>query len=163
MAMLNQDLDYNLVSDNVKGAFSGRPEKVRLMPGTQLYRLITANNNHNTPAPWWYTKKTFDDLVRRTGVFNLPLADVARSPLAVTTQWNPKMDWLSIIQIQQPVFCLIGTIQYQPLNENDRSILLMGGLEQVFLPGLASRSNPFDGTYARTVYFGKADNVTPNL
>ena len=162
MSILNQDYNFTRdASSDVKGAFVGNPTRVLMQPGTELYRLITANHNHNTPAPWWYTKNTFRELIRMAGAFGQGLSETARSPLAVTTQWNPQMDWLSIISLRQPAYAWVGTISAQPLNEGDRSIMLMGGLEQVFLPGLASRSNPFDGTYARTVYFGKANNATP--
>ena len=159
MAILNQNLDFNTIKPEYQRAFQGRPTKELFQPGEQFYRLITANQNHNTPAAWWYTKATFKELTRMAHAFNKSVPEIARSPLAVTREWNKEMNMLSIIQLNEPVFALKGLISAQPLNEGDNSILLMGGLEQVYMPGLASREQPYNGQYARTVYFGQLDRA----
>jgi hypothetical protein len=78
---------------------------------------------------------------------------VARSRLAVTEIWNPNMDWLYVFELLQPVYAWIGPAKPQPLKAGDRSVLLLGHLDQAYVPDLAAEGTMGSGA-GRLAYSG---------
>jgi hypothetical protein len=89
-------------------AFAKPPRKVILQPGEQLYRCgsivsRTFAGNDACGSPWWIPEASYRQISKtahRTGQSRI---DVARSRLAIATPWNPKMDWLMVIELKKAV------------------------------------------------------------
>jgi hypothetical protein len=166
MDVLNTGLDFHRDTDrDVKEAFWGPPCKNLLLPHVSLYRMVTLadpqagyEGNELFLSPWWYPQETWEELNRMAQRLDRPMAQVARTHLAVRDAWNPQMDWLCVIQLKKPVWCWRGKIRYQQTAPAS-GIYFLGGLDQVFIPNLARgprdslASNASD--FAEIITFGR--------
>lgn len=139
-------------------AFAKPPRRVIVHPGEALYRYVsivsrTFVGNDAFGSPWWIPESTYRQIsqtAHRTGRSHV---EVARSRLAISTPWNPQMDWLMSIELRKPVYAWIGPARPQPLTAPDRSVLLLGHYDQAYVPGLAP-SNAMTSTAAILTYYG---------
>ena len=159
MEILNASFDILQAGPAVLAAFRGSPRRTLFQTGDRLYRLTSlpgggfAGNGLFT-SPWWYTDATFKGLVKTANRTNSPLIDTARSRLAVTKQWNPTMEWLVIVQLTQSAYGWVGSIGHQPAQQGDRTVLLPGNAEQVYMPGLATSGDDRSSSAATIFYYG---------
>jgi hypothetical protein len=157
--MLNASFDISQAGPQVLAAFRGAARKTLFNAGDRLYRLTSlpaggfAGNGLFT-SPWWYTPATYHGLVKTATRTNSSLVDTARARLAVTREWNPTLEWLVIIQLTQPAYGWVGAIRHQPAQQGDRSVLLPGSAEQVFMPGLARAGDDRVSDVATIFYYG---------
>jgi hypothetical protein len=138
--------------------FTKAPRKVVLQPGENLYRFGTIvsqafKGNEIFSSPWWIPAETYRRITKTAHHTNRNLVEVARSRLAVATDWNPKMDWLTILDVTKPVYAWVGPARPQPFSGGHRSVMLLGNYEQAFVPGLAPPESMASDA-ARLEYFG---------
>ncbi|MGB0931798.1 MAG: hypothetical protein ACPGVB_13535, partial [Chitinophagales bacterium] len=80
------------------------------------------------------------------------------SRLAVKTEWNPQMDHICIGELIHPAYAWQGRCRYQPLSDASSNVLLMGGLNQIYLPNLldkdANGNYKSSSDYVHLVYMG---------
>jgi hypothetical protein len=123
-------------------AFARMPDRAVLVPGEQLFRFGSVvgpgvGGNEIFSSPWWIPAATYRQITKTAHRTGKSVIDVARSRLAVTTNWNPNMDWLSIFELKVAVQAWVGPAKQQPLTGGDRSVLLLGHFDQAYVPGLA--------------------------
>ena len=119
--------------------FSAAPHRVILRPGERLYRFGSMfkefdKSNQVFGSPWWIPRATYTQISKTAHRTSQSTIDVARSRLAVTTEWNLKMDTLIIIEFQKAVQAWVGPAKPQPLFDGDRSVMLLGAYEQAYIP-----------------------------
>jgi hypothetical protein len=123
-------------------AFARIPDRVVLHPGEQLFRLGSAvgpgvKGNEIFTSPWWIPAATYQQITKTAHRTGRSVIDVARSRLAVTVDWNPNLDWLSILELKVAIYAWVGPATPQPLTGGDRSVLLIGHFNQAYVPDLA--------------------------
>jgi len=157
---------FDIARDDPKALFAFRetPRRVLLSAGDQLFRFTSLPDgsfagNEIFGSPWWYAQTTFNAIVRAANRTGSSIVDAARSGLAVTTSWNPTMDWLVIIELTQPIYAFAGAARSQPVSGNDRSALFIGSLDQLYVPGLAAKDNPMSSDVATMFYYGSMTYV----
>jgi hypothetical protein len=156
MDVLNENLELSSLDPNDRFAFGGTPRRRLFRESEHLLRFVSlcgpaptfTGGNKLFDSPWWYPQSTFNSIVRRSNRTGKSIVDVARSGLAVTTQWNPTMEYLVTIELKAPIYGLVGPARHQPLNQGDRSTLLIGNLEQAYIPGLSGDANGLSSPYA---------------
>jgi hypothetical protein len=157
--LLNETFDFAQAPHDHAEAFRGTPRRVLFEPGARLYRftsLPTAefHGNELFASPWWLPSDTFavlTTIAHRTGS---SLIDTARSRLAVMPTWNPTLEWLAIIELTRPVYGWVGLIRQQPLMPGHRTVLLLGNLDQAYVPGLAGSGGGLSSPYAFVSSYG---------
>jgi hypothetical protein len=159
MDILNERFDITQAGNDVLFAFRGAPRKTLFRAGDRLYRLTSLpfgdfRGNGIFTSPWWYTQSTFNGLLRTAQRTDSTFANTARSRLAVTKEWNPTMEWLVIVQLSKPAYGWVGSIRHQPAQQGDRSVLLAGNADQVFMPGLAAGGDDRKSDVATIFYYG---------
>jgi hypothetical protein len=157
--ILNATFDFSRAKPDHVAAFRGTPRRVLFQPGDKLYRFtsIPAGSfpgNELFNSPWWLPADTFHTLTRIAGRTASPLVDTARSRLAVTRDWNPTLEWLAIIELTRSAYGWVGTIRPQPETHGHRSVLLMGNLDQAYVPGLGDGAAGQSSPYAFLSYYG---------
>jgi len=145
---------------DARAAFSSPPKKTLFNTGLEFRRFITAENrrtgdkgNQIFGSPWWFAKETFQRIVAHSDPHGLGIGDVARIQLAVSKEFNARMEWICVIYLTQPVFGWAGKAARQLATEG-ANIYLGGGAEQVFLPNLAADPLATASNYARMRFFG---------
>jgi|KBSMisStaDraftv2_1062788.scaffolds.fasta_scaffold416621_1 hypothetical protein len=140
--------------------FTRAPTRVVLRPGESLYRFgtivsATFRGNEIFSSPWWIPAETYQRITKTAHRTNQPIGDVARSRLAVATEWNPDMDWLTILELKKHVYAWVGPAKPQPFSGGHRSVMLLGNYDQAYVPDLAPPGTMTSeaGTLA---YFGAA-------
>ena len=123
-------------------AFARIPDRVVVHPGEQLFRFGSVvgpgvKANEIFSSPWWIPAATYRQITKTAHRTGRSVIEVARSRLAVTIDWNPKMDWLSIFELRVAVYAWLGPAKPQPLAGTDRSVLLLGHFDQAYVPNLA--------------------------
>ncbi len=144
-------------------AFSRPPNRVVLPPGSRLYRLAsvvspTFKGSDVFGSPWWFPSETYHALSKTATRTKTTVTSVARAGLAIAVPWNPMMEWLSIVELRQPVYAWIGPTRPQPLDGMDRSVMLRGQLDQAFVPGLA-KPGSVSSDAAVLVYYGNPPEI----
>jgi hypothetical protein len=124
-------------------AFARVPDRVVLHPGEQLFRFGSivgpgVRGNEIFSSPWWIPASTYQEITKTAHRTGRSVIEVARSRLAVTMDWNPNMDWLSIFELKVAVHAWVGPARPQPRAGVDRSVLLLGHFNQAYVPGLAA-------------------------
>jgi hypothetical protein len=150
---------YTLNSNDLL-AFSKPPRRFVFHPGEQLFRFgsiqsATFKGNAIFGSPWWIPEATFNAVAKTAHRTQSSLTDVARSRLAVATPWNPTMEWLMVVELKKAVYGWLGPTRPQPLDGSDRSVLLLGNYDQVYVPGLGAAGATASDA-ATLVYFGSA-------
>jgi len=161
MAILNEGYVFERDAlPDVRAAFSSHPRKTLFPVSVEFRRFITAENrrtgdkgNQIFGSPWWFTKETFQRIVAHSDPSGLGVGDVARIQLAVPKKFNPRMEWICVIYLTQPVYGWTGKAARQLATEG-ANIYLGGGAEQVFLPNLAADPLATASKYARMRFFG---------
>jgi hypothetical protein len=169
MKILNDDVDFSRVDQHVKDAFLGPPTKSIFKTDATLYRFTslkdvpshdgTTGGSPLFESPWWVPEETFRTIMFRTNRTKQRLTVVARAGLAVQYDFNPHMDWILIIRLKDPVYGWMGDAAAQPERAHDRKVWLLGGLPQVWVPGLAGGGNGTVSPHAFIDYFGSIDDV----
>ena len=140
--------------------FTKPPIRVVLRPGENLFRFGTIvspifKGNEIFGSPWWIPSETYRRITKTAHRTNKPIVDVARSRLAVATEWNPKMDWLTILELKKTVYAWVGPAKPQPFSGGHRSVMLLGNYDQAYVPGLAP-PEAMASEAAALAYFGSA-------
>jgi hypothetical protein len=141
-------------------SFAKPPRQVTFNPSERLYRLVTIvergfDGQHILASPWWIPPATYAQITKTAYRTGKKGTDVARSGLAIAFSWNPKMDWLIIVELKKAVYGWVGPAKPQPLYLKDRTVLSLGNLDQAYVPGLAPEgANSSDA--AIIMYFGVA-------
>jgi hypothetical protein len=122
--------------------FTRAPLRVVLQPGESLYRFgtlvsSTFKGNEIFSSPWWVPQETYRRITKTAHRTRQPIVSVARAGLAIANEFNPEMDWLTILELKRPVYAWVGPARPQPLSGGDRSVMLLGNYDQAYVPGLA--------------------------
>ena len=165
MDTLNENFDLASVDPKYRFAFGGTPRRELFRASDRLFRFVslpqpTFEGNELFKSPWWHSQRTFNGIVRTSNRTGQSIVDTARAGLAVTKDWNPTMEWLAIIELTKPAYGWVGAARHQPVQAGDRSALLIGNLEQVYMPGLAADGNGTSSPYAFLYYYGSMESVT---
>ena len=124
---------------DVAECFSGKPKLIGLAVWDEIYRLRTnrleADGTGILESPWWFTSRTFSQIVGRATRANVRITTSARSGLAVPPRFNTDFDTLVVFQILVPGFAYCGQASPQKWMK-DGNTLLSGGMEQLWIPGL---------------------------
>jgi len=150
MSILNEDLEFADAPAVVKDAFMrGVAEKKPFSRSTVLYRLVT--NLQNTGiGEWWQASSALSEYRFRAMQASAPLADYSRARLAVSVDWNARMDSLCKVMLLEDVVGFEGRSRHQPLSRQLTNVLLIGGGNQIWIPNLTTR-------HTRIVYYGTAE------
>jgi hypothetical protein len=164
MDILNENVDLTSADPKYRFAFGGTPRRELFRAGDRLSRFVslpqpTFEGNELFKSPWWHPQNTFNRIVRRSNRTGSSIVETARSGLAVTKAWNPTMEWLAIVELTRPAYGWVGPARHQPLRDGDSSTLLMGNMDQVYLPGLAADGNGVSSPYAFLYYYGSMVSV----
>jgi len=134
---LNEDFDFDRdTPPNVRASFRMPPSPVLLKEGAKLYRFVTMGHNE-TIAGFWTPDDAYQKLAGWARQLGMPVQHLARSLLAVTIQWNPKMNGLSIVELRCDAYGLLGPAKYQRLEKDNPKVLLIGNVDQVWVPNLS--------------------------
>jgi hypothetical protein len=128
------------LSYDVELAFTGRPDKKILHPGTPLYRLdfpITFGLFMNS---WWMSESVLKRLIQSADGNAAALRRAWQHSMAMAGVDKGVRTKIVEIALTQNVWAWIGTAS--PLNNKP------GGLEQIYLPNLAVGAGPERSNYA---------------
>jgi hypothetical protein len=125
--------------DHLRRAFLDEPAHVTLLPGEHLYKFVSLPilRDRILQSPWWIRQKDFDDLRTRARRLQKPVAELARSQMAIATQWNPGMDTLYVIVLAAAVDGWVGRARSQLVSTTDATVAFTGGGRQLAAPGLS--------------------------
>ncbi len=176
--ILNQEFDFSRDSPKqVKDAFKSPPRKVLLRTGEKLWRILTPAElseirnqavrqnvtlDPNEVGQWWMTQKSFDRLVELSKQQGKDLADVVRAKLAISREFSSRMNALCIIQLKRDMYAFEGLAAPQPLSIKDRSVMLIGNAEQVWIPRM-SWSDVFLVRYLNSFRAVDLADLSPHL
>jgi hypothetical protein len=151
--ILNENYDFNREAPNdVKDAFKFPPAKVRLQTGQKLYRILTPagidqarnrsrshslESDPNEVGYWWMTSKTFRQLASMSRRQGVGLTEVVRAKEAIPLEYSSTMNALFIIQLKCEAYAFQGLAAPQPRSIKDRTVMLIGNAEQVWIPRLS--------------------------
>jgi hypothetical protein len=165
--ILNDDVDFSRVPEGVRRAFLGPATKTLFKTDATIYRVISIKDVENRDgtktgnglfeSPWWISQETFRIITTRARRTGRSLRAVARSGLAVQREWNPHMDWMLIARMKDPAYGWVGRAKAQLEFRDDPQVWLIGGLPQIWLPGLAGGGNGTSSPYAFIDYCGAYD------
>jgi len=124
--------------EHLRKAFLEAPDYVKLAPGEHLYKFVSIPimRERILGSPWWIRQRAFDDLQERARRLGKPVAELARSQMAIATEWNPGMDTMYVIVLSAKADGWEGRARWQPVSTNDRTVLFTGGGRQLAVPGL---------------------------
>jgi hypothetical protein len=124
--------------EHLRRAFLGEPKHVELLPGEHLYKFVSIPivRHRILESPWWIRQKTFDELQRRARGLQKSVAELARSQMAITHEWNPGMDTMFIVVLTAKVEGWEGRARSQPVSLTDRTVAFTGGGEQFAVAAL---------------------------
>ncbi len=164
MKILNDDLDFARAPQDVKDAFLGPPTKHVFRADDTIYRIVsirdveyrdgTKGGSPLFESAWWMPQETFHEITRRSYRTGRHVIPVARTGLAITREFNPHMDWALIVSIKVPVYGWVGRAAGQREFKDDAQVWLLGGLVQLWMPGLAAGGNGTSSPYAFIESFG---------
>lgn len=137
MVTLNESFNFDRdTPPDVRASFRRPPTRVLLKRGAKLYRFVTMGHNEAISG-FWTPNDAYQKLEGWGRQLGMPVQHLARSLLAVTVEWNPKMNALSIVELRSDAYGLLGPAKYQRLEESNPKVLLMGNLDQVWVPNLS--------------------------
>jgi len=124
--------------ERLRDAFFDTPMYVQLQPGERLYKFVSLPivRARILESPWWIRQSVFDDLLTRARRLQKPVAELARSQMAIAQQWNPGMDTLYVIVLAAQADGWEGRARWQPVSIDDATVLFTGGGRQLAVPGL---------------------------
>lgn len=127
--------------ERLRQTFLDPPTYVELRSGERLYKFVSLPivRQRILESPWWIRQAAFDDLVIRARRLQQPVADLARSQMAIAAQWNPGMDSLFIVVLAAPADGWEGRARSQPVSLHDRTVAFTGGGRQLAVPDLTWR------------------------
>ena len=123
----------------LRAAFLDEPEHVTLTRGEHLYKFVSIPivRQRVLDSPWWIRQESFDVLQTRARRLNKPVADLARSQVAIAIEWNPGMDTIYVV-VLAAVDGWQGRARSQPLSTRDGKVAFTGGGMQLCVPGLTT-------------------------
>jgi hypothetical protein len=138
---LNFNVVWNMVPDNVKGAFIGAPRKVNLGAGFMLFKLTEfyIANRAGQITKWWSPVQPYESdlgLMARIHLakhFGTSLADVTRVVAAVRENWNALTHVIQA-RLLKPVYGFWGQCSSQPRLE-------AGAQARVLIPAPPARGD----------------------
>ena len=165
--ILNDALDFSHAPQNVKDAFLGPPTKTIFKTDAQIYRFLSIKDveykdgtKQGSPlfeSAWWVPQETFRAVTKRAFRTGQSVTAAARAGLAVTREWNPHMDWVLIARLKDPAYGWVGPTAAQREFKDDPQVWLIGGLDQIWLPGLAGGGDGTSSPFAFIDYCGALD------
>jgi|GEM_PF-5509767 len=148
MAFLNQTIDFQQLSPEIKGAFpGGTATRVLLPAGTSLFRF----SGHDRLSPWWSETTELGGLLLEAKTSGKPLYQYVRETSAVLRKWySNTMSNLVVATLNQPVYAFKGIIGPQneaaiymnPLDKQNykkkftKPVYYRGGNGQIYINGL---------------------------
>jgi hypothetical protein len=136
--VLNENYDFDRSTPpDVRASFRTPPSRVLLRQGENLRRFVTMGHNE-TIAGFWIPGDTYQKLEEWARQLAMPIQHLARNLLAVTMEWNPKMNGIFVAELKSDAYGLRGPAKYQRLEENNPKVLLIGNLDQVWIPNLSA-------------------------
>jgi|SRR5579863_4488408 len=136
MMTLNEGFNFDRdTPPDVRASFRTPPARVLLKQGAKLYRFVTMGHNE-TIAGFWTPHDVYAKLEGWSRQLGMPVQYLARNLLAVTVEWNPKMNGLSIVELKCDAYGLRGPAKYQRLEKANPKVLLIGNVDQVWVPSL---------------------------
>jgi hypothetical protein len=162
--ILNDEIDFSGVAQGVTDAFLGPPAKTLFQTDAKIYRFLSIKDVENADgtttgnglfeSPWWVSQETFRMVTTRAHRTSSSLSAVARTGLAVQREWNPHMDWILIARLKDPAYGWVGKTAAQREFRDDPHVWLIGGLPQIWLPGLAGGGDGRSSPHAFMDYCG---------
>jgi hypothetical protein len=127
--------------EHLRKAFLEEPTYVPLNAGERLYKFVSIPivRQRILDSPWWIRQRAFDDLQERARRLQKPVAELARSQMAIAMEWNPGMDTMYVIVLAAKADGWEGRARWQPVSTADRTVLFTGGGRQLAVPGLTWR------------------------
>ena len=166
-SILNDDIDFSSAAQDVKDSFRGPPTKTIFKTDELIYRFISIRDveyrdgtKQGSPlfeSAWWVPAETFRAVTKRAFRTKQSFTEAARAGLAVTREWNPHMDWIVIARMKDPVYGWVGPTAGQREYKDDAQVWLIGGLDQIWMPGLAGGGNGTSSPYAFLEFCGAVD------
>jgi hypothetical protein len=161
--ILNHDVDFAQAPVHVHRAFLGPPARTLFQVHDVIYRIVSIRDVHHPDgtvggnglfeSPWWMPQHSYRQITMRAFRTGRSMTAVARTGLAVTHEFNPHMDWIAVARMTSAAYGWVGRAAAMQEFENEPQVLLMGGLDQIWLPGLASAGQPMS-PHAFIAYFG---------
>ncbi len=165
--ILNHDADFSRAPQEDRDAFLGPPTRELFRTHDTIYRIVsirgveysdgTVGGNSLFESPWWIPAHTFRQITLRAHRTGKSLTAVARAGLAVTHEFNPDMDWVAVVKIKNAAYGWVGRTAAQRERRRDSHVLLIGGLDQIWLPGLAAKGQT-TSPHAYLDYFGSFES-----
>ncbi|WP_137939602.1 hypothetical protein [Chitinivorax sp. B] len=117
---LNYDMVWNKMSNDVKGAFIGTPQKVKLPAGFRLYKFTEfyIANRQGKVTEWWSPVNPYDmdpGLAARISLakhLGANPSDLTRVMAAVKENWNA-LTFVLQAELQKPVYAFWGQCAMQ--------------------------------------------------
>lgn len=168
MSILNEELTFATMPQEVRKTFYGIPARTFLPAHTDLYRFL---------SPWGWLPdsalgsmiddpffpgnrvvrdcfidyETFTAIPRFARESGITIAQVAQPALGVKPKWNPTMSEFGIVRLQVPVFSFKGACNRKMYDRELKS----GGLDQIWVPNLTA-------AVAHPIGRSRVENLTPN-
>jgi hypothetical protein len=121
-----------------RATFLEEPRRVQLSPGEKLYKFVSIpiDRARIMASPWWIREAVFEDLRVRARRLQKPVSDLARSRMAIKSEWNPGMDTVFIVVLAANVEGWEGRARSQPLSNYSGNAVFTGGERQLCVPSL---------------------------
>lgn len=133
-----------------RATFLEEPRRIQLSPGERLYKFVSIpiDRQRIMASPWWIRQAVFEDLRVRARRLQKPASDLARSRMAIKSEWNPGMDTVFIVVLSAIVEGWEGRARSQPLSNHSDNAVFTGGERQLCVPSLTWRQigQQFSGT-----------------
>ncbi len=169
MAILNEQLTFATMPQDVRRTFHGIPSRTFLAAHTDLYRFLSpwgwlpdsalAGSMIDDPffpgnrviSDCFIDYETFTAIPRFARESGLTIAQVAQPALGVKPAWNPTMSEFGCLRLQKPVFGFRGACNRKMYDPELKS----AGLEEIWVPNLTT-------DVAHPVGRSSVVNLTPN-
>jgi len=147
MSVYNEDIIWDEVSDQVKEAFDGTPEKILVKTAAIIcrfnqYDAISKDEKESSKlSPWWFvyqsggTHLNYSDLITSATHLREGFESHSREKLALPEPWN-NMKYLFSYHTIEDVYCFKGKVAKQKVEGCEE---LLGGWEQLYIPNFTLR------------------------
>ncbi len=124
--------------DHLRAAFLGEPAHVELPPGEHLYKFVSIPivRHRILESPWWIRQRDFDEVQLRARRLQKPMAELVRSQMAISIEWNPGMDTMYVIVLGARVDAWEGQARSHRMSMRDGKVAFIGGGRQLCVPAL---------------------------
>lgn len=124
-----------------RATFLDQRRHVELKPGERLYKFVSIpiDRQRIMASPWWIRESVFDELRFRARRLQKPTSALARSRMAIKSEWNPGMDTVFIVVLSASVEGWEGRARSQPFSNHSGNAVFTGGERQMCVPSLTWR------------------------